>query len=89
MTGEKGMQFAVAYIERFNQMENQLQKPNITKILLKTALEHEEQIEEIKSDVIEVGVSNPLGRVHNYELRQGEQCNSFSCLFLWKNYRFQ
>lgn len=51
MTGEKGTQFAMAYIERFNEMENALAKPSNTKLLLKTALEHEERIDNIQSDV--------------------------------------
>src|SRR5690625_4598054 len=57
MTGEKGTQFAVAYIERFNKMENHIKKQNDqlpmsnTKLLLETALKHEEEIEEIKTDV--------------------------------------
>ena len=54
MTGEKGTQFAVAYIDRFNKMENHIkgQAPtNNTKLLLETALKHEEEIEEIKTDV--------------------------------------
>ncbi len=44
MTGAKGTQFAVAYIERFNQMENQLKETplpvNNTELLLETALKH-------------------------------------------------
>ena len=57
MTGEKGTQFAVAYIDRFNKMENHIKKQNDqlpmsnTKLLLETALKHEEEIEEIKTDV--------------------------------------
>lgn len=56
MTGEKGTQFAVQYIERFNEMENHIKEQpqlpmNNTKLLLETALEHEEKIEEIKIDV--------------------------------------
>lgn len=48
MTGAKGTQFAVAYIERFNQMENQLKEamPPIsnTELLLETALKHERNL---------------------------------------------
>lgn len=48
MTGAKGTQFAVAYIERFNQMENQLKEttPSIsnTELLLETALKHERNL---------------------------------------------
>src|SRR5699024_633261 len=55
MTGEKGTQFAVAYIERFNEMENHIKQESLpinnTKLLLETALKHEERIENIESDV--------------------------------------
>lgn len=55
MTGEKGTQFAVAYIERFNQMEQHIQEqpkqqPSL-EIALQAALEHEREIKTIKSDV--------------------------------------
>lgn len=45
LTGEKGVLFTAAYVAKFNEMESQL-KPNNTKLLLKTALEHEEKIEQ-------------------------------------------
>lgn len=51
MTGEKGTQFAVAYIEKFNEMENHIESEGKTKLLLKAALEHEEKIETIRTDV--------------------------------------
>ena len=55
MTGEKGTQFAVAYIERFNKMENHIKQESLpinnTKLLLETALKHEERIENMESDV--------------------------------------
>lgn len=45
MTGAKGTQFAVEYIERFNEMEEQLTTPQLpmsnTELLLETALKHE------------------------------------------------
>ncbi|MFA8439337.1 ORF6C domain-containing protein [Pueribacillus sp. YX66] len=44
LTGEKGVLFTAAYVSKFNEMENQL-KPSNTKLLLQTALEHEEKIE--------------------------------------------
>ncbi|MGT4665921.1 ORF6C domain-containing protein [Enterococcus hirae] len=48
MTGAKGTQFAVAYIERFNQMENQLKEITTpisnTELLLETALKHERNL---------------------------------------------
>lgn len=56
MTGEKGTQFAIAYIERFNEMENHIKEQpelpkNNTKLLLETALKHEERMDTIESDV--------------------------------------
>src|SRR5699024_9232969 len=55
MTGEKGTQFAVAYIERFNENENHIKQEklpmNNTKLLLETALKHETKLEEIETDV--------------------------------------
>ncbi len=55
MTGEKGTQFAVAYIERFNEMENHIKEdsqevPSL-EVALQAALEHERDIKSIKSDV--------------------------------------
>lgn len=50
-TGRKAMKFKMQYINAFNEMEKELMKPSNTKLLLKTALEHEEKIESIQSDV--------------------------------------
>lgn len=50
-TGRKAMKFKMDYMKAFNEMEKELAKPNNTKLLLKTALEHEEKIESIQSDV--------------------------------------
>lgn len=55
MTGEKGTQFAVAYIERFNKMEKHIkeqpQKIPSLELALQAALEHEKEIKSIKTDV--------------------------------------
>lgn len=52
MTGEKGTKFAMAYIERFNEMEQQLNNPvNSLELALQAALKHEQEIKGIKSDV--------------------------------------
>lgn len=51
MTGEKGTKFAVEYIERFNKMESQLSQPSNTKLLLQSALEQEERLEVVETDV--------------------------------------
>lgn len=50
-TGKTAMKFKLDYINAFNEMEKELTKPNKTKLLLETALKHEEEIEVIKSDV--------------------------------------
>lgn len=56
MTGEKGTQFAVKYIERFNEMEQQ-QKVNFTlpddplELALQTSLKNYQEIKGIKEDV--------------------------------------
>jgi len=50
-TGRKATEFKLAYINAFNKMEKELKRPNNTKLLLKTALDHEEKIETIQSDV--------------------------------------
>lgn len=52
MTGEKGTRFAMTYIERFNEMEQQLTTPaNSLELALQAALKHEQEIKGIKSDV--------------------------------------
>ncbi|WP_337970214.1 Rha family transcriptional regulator [Virgibacillus salexigens] len=52
MTGSKGVQFTAEYVTRFEEMEKEISKPtNNTKLLLETALKHEEKIETIASDV--------------------------------------
>lgn len=50
MTGEKGTQFAVAYIERFNEMEQGLHQDPIT-LALKAALDTRAQVQTIQDDV--------------------------------------
>ncbi|MER1958838.1 MAG: Rha family transcriptional regulator [Solibacillus sp.] len=58
MTGEKGTQFAVKYIDRFNEMEQVIQEPNLPQdpitLALKAALETREQVQSIQSEVVEV-----------------------------------
>ncbi|MGE6516675.1 Rha family transcriptional regulator [Lysinibacillus sphaericus] len=52
MTGEKGTMFAMTYIERFNEMEQQLTNPvNSLELALQAALKHEQELKVIKSDV--------------------------------------
>lgn len=52
MTGEKGTRFAMTYIERFNEMEQQLTVPtNSLELALQAALKHEQELKVIKSDV--------------------------------------
>ena len=49
--GRKAMQFKMKYINAFNEMEKVLKQPNSRKLLLETALAHEKEIENIKTDV--------------------------------------
>lgn len=53
MTGAKGTQFAVAYIERFNEMEQHIKQevPNSMELALQAALDHERKIKAIETDV--------------------------------------
>lgn len=50
-TGKEATKFKMQYINAFNDMEKELSQPNNTKLLLQTALNHEEKIETIQSDV--------------------------------------
>lgn len=74
MTGEKGTQFAVAYIERFNKMENHIkeqQKPQSLEVALRAALEHEEQIKTIKSDVTLLKGTMRITSLQQQEIQTG------------------
>lgn len=55
MTGEKGTQFAVKYIDRFNQMEQHIQQQQIPEdpleLALQTSLKNYQEIKTIKEDV--------------------------------------
>lgn len=55
MTGEKGTQFAVKYIDRFNEMEQTIQQSNVPQdpitLALKAALETRKQVQSIQQDV--------------------------------------
>lgn len=74
MTGEKGTQFAVAYIERFNEMENHIKQENLpmnnTKLLLETALKHETKLEEIETDVTYLKGSMRIDSLQQQEIQQ-------------------
>lgn len=74
MTGEKGTQFAVAYIERFNEMEQRIkeqpqQVPSL-EIALQAALEHEREIKTIKSDVQYLKGSMRIDSLQQQEIQQ-------------------
>src|SRR5690625_4303958 len=88
-TGRKAMQFKMKYINAFNQMEKVLKQPNSRKLLLETALEHEKEIENIKTDVNylkdNMRISgaqeyqiNQLGKkkVRSEERREGKECRA-------------
>ena len=71
MTGEKGTKFALAYIERFNKMEQQLAEPvNSTIALLETALKHEMELAEIKTDVDYLKGSMRIDSLQQQEIQQ-------------------
>lgn len=69
-TGKQAMKFKVDYMNAFNEMEKQIQKPSNTKLLLKTALQHEEQIEEIKTDVSMLKNTMRIDGVQEFRLRK-------------------
>lgn len=74
MTGEKGTQFAVSYIERFNQMENHIKEeskavPSL-EIALQAALEHEREIKSIKSDVTYLKGNMRIDSLQQQEIQQ-------------------
>lgn len=50
-TGKKALEFKLKYIQAFNRMEEQLKQPSNTKLLLKAALEQEERLGVVESDV--------------------------------------
>lgn len=50
-TGKRALEFKLKYIEAFNKMEEQLKQPSNTKLLLQAALEQEERIEVVETDV--------------------------------------
>lgn len=70
-TGKEAMQFKLKYIEAFNQMESQLQKPvDSLELALKAALEHERSIKEIKSDVDYLKGSMRVDSLQQQEIQQ-------------------
>lgn len=70
LTGEKGVLFTAAYVTKFNEMEKQIQPQNNTKLLLKTALEHEEKIESIQTDVNYLKESMRISGVQEFQIRK-------------------
>ena len=71
MTGEKGTKFAMAYIERFNEMERQLAQPvNSLELALQAALKHEQEIKGIKSDVDYLKGSMRVDSLEQQEIQQ-------------------
>lgn len=74
MTGEKGTQFAVSYIERFNQMENHIKEESKTvpslEVALQAALEHEREIKSIKSDVTYLKGNMRIDSLQQQEIQQ-------------------
>lgn len=72
MTGQKGVHFAIAYIERFNQMEQHIKADatqlTSTKVQLKALLEHEEKLEQLQVDVTDLKNEIDLTRVQKKRL---------------------
>ncbi|OTN77112.1 hypothetical protein A5886_002192 [Enterococcus sp. 8G7_MSG3316] len=72
MTGQKGIHFAIAYIDRFNQMEKHIQKEvthlSSTKVQLKALLEHEEKLERLEEDVTDLKKEIDLTRIQKKQL---------------------
>jgi len=69
-TGRKAMQFKMKYINAFNQMEKVLKQPNSRKLLLETALEHEKEIENIKTDVNYLKDNMRISGAQEYQINQ-------------------
>ncbi|MFS0878312.1 ORF6C domain-containing protein [Solibacillus isronensis] len=71
MTGEKGTKFAMTYIERFNEMEQQLKEPvNSLELALQAALVHEREIKSIKSDVDYLKGNMRIDSLQQQEIQQ-------------------
>lgn len=74
MTGAKGTQFAVAYIERFNQMEEHIKNEelpqNSMELALQAALKHEKEINGIKTDVDYLKNTMRIDSLEQQEIQQ-------------------
>lgn len=71
MTGEKGTLFAMTYIEKFNEMEQQIQNPiNSLELALQAALKHEQELKVIKSDVDFLKGSMRIDSLQQQEIQQ-------------------
>lgn len=79
LTGEKGVLFTAKYVKRFNEMEQSIQ-PSNTKLLLQTALKHEEEIEEIKSDVKTLKDTMRIDGAEEYQINQKGRAKVIECL---------
>ncbi|MEK4883629.1 ORF6C domain-containing protein [Bacillus sp. FSL W8-0223] len=79
LTGEKGVLFTAQYVKRFNEMEQTI-KPNSTKLLLQTALKHEEEIEEIKTDVQVLKNTMRIDGAEEFQISQKGREKVIECL---------
>ncbi|WP_342573750.1 ORF6C domain-containing protein [Solibacillus sp. FSL K6-1781] len=71
MTGEKGTQFAVKYIDRFNEMEQQIQQQlpsDPVELALQQSLKNYQEIKGIKEDVILLKDSMRIDGAQEYAL---------------------
>lgn len=83
MTGEKGTQFAVKYIERFNEMEQHIQQQLPTDpiaLALKAALETREQVSEIQQDVSLLKNSMRIDGAQEFAIRSQGQAKVLEVL---------
>lgn len=85
MTGEKGTQFAVKYIERFNEMEEK-KKVNFTlpddpvELALQTSLKNYQEIKGIKEDVILLKDSMRIDGRQEHALKEQGKAKVFETL---------
>ena len=79
LTGEKGVLFTAQYVKRFNEMEQSIQ-PSNTKLLLQTALKHEEEIEEIKTDVQVLKNTMRIDGAEEFQISQKGKEKVIECL---------
>lgn len=79
-TGKRAMEFKEAYIEKFDQMEKQLLQPSNTKLLLQTALQQEERIEAVETDVKYLQDNMRMNGAQEYRINKNGRGKVVECL---------